>query len=373
MFFTRFKQQLATMEQLVADKEAENTALRAQCDQLQALQGALEQELEIERERVRLLQDMFSCLDTFGESLSLQQKTLSAMASTLKEEKDVAVNSATQSSAAQQRSSGMVTSLQEMETFMKETVERIEQLNQRADAIGNIVNLINGISEQTNLLALNAAIEAARAGEQGRGFAVVADEVRSLSKKTSDATQEISEEVTLIQDGARDVASQIHQLAENSSQLTESGTQMVAGMSTLIDAANRMEQTVSAGALRSFVEVAKVDHLVFKFNIYRQVTGQQPADPDSVVEHTLCRLGKWYYEGEGVSCFSRLPGYREVEEPHKAVHAHGRAAIEAYLAEQPEQVLEELRQMEAASMSVIESLERIAESAEQEPQIICHA
>ncbi|PMW98058.1 chemotaxis protein [Pseudomonas sp. FW215-R2] len=120
---------------------------------------------------------------------------------------NIAYSTSLQTDSTAQRGTRVVTEavnvMRDLSRHMQTAGEGIEALNEQSQVIGTIVKTISGIAEQTNLLALNAAIEAARAGEQGRGFAVVADEVRQLASRTSQATEEIVGVVRQNQDMAR--------------------------------------------------------------------------------------------------------------------------------------------------------------------------
>jgi len=111
-----------------------------------------------------------------------------------------------------------------------ETTKLIEMLTEQADNIQSIVSTIKSIADQTNLLALNAAIEAARAGEQGRGFAVVADEVRQLASRTTESTKEISDVVSNNQDVTRNVQEGINAVSE----FVEKGRNQISEIETVM-------------------------------------------------------------------------------------------------------------------------------------------
>ena len=312
------------------------------------------------------MQTLFSSLHSYRNSLGNSQDTLNTLAHNLLQERQESAEAGVMARSSRDSVYSISSGLNELAGNSRGAIDKVSRLRQSAEKIGGIVKLIKEIADQTNLLALNAAIEAARAGEAGRGFAVVADEVRKLAERTTHATSDISRLVSDIQGETSLANDAIGRLAEQSETFSTQGSSVSSNIDGITGIAQKMEHAIAAAAIRSFIELAKIDHLVFKFEIYQVFMGLLDTPTDELANHKECRLGQWYYTGQGKSHFAQLEAYRAMETPHAEVHRHGRTAIEAYRAGNFSAGIAAIAEMELASVTVQDCLERIARQGETE-------
>ena len=187
------------------------------------------------------IQQLHSETDQSSTAMNEMAATVQEVASNIVHTASAAQEANLESTNGQQVVGDAITQIRSLAEHIDGATDTIQQLEQDSEAISAVVDVIKGVAEQTNLLALNAAIEAARAGEQGRGFAVVADEVRTLASRTQKSTDEINQMIAKLQQGSRQAVETMEQSREQARATVDQATLAGDSLATIATSVARID------------------------------------------------------------------------------------------------------------------------------------